>query len=48
MRRFRNLLVIALAAAGTACLYEREVIRDGAVLCRACAGTPYYTPRSVR
>ena len=28
MRRFRNLLVVALAAASTACLYERQVVRE--------------------
>ena len=28
MRRFRNLLVVALAAASTACLYERDVVRE--------------------
>ena len=28
MRRFRNLLIVALAAASTACLYERQAVRD--------------------
>jgi len=28
MRRFRNLLVIAVAAAATGCVYERQVARD--------------------
>lgn len=28
MRRFRNLLIVALAAASTACLYGREVVRE--------------------
>ena len=31
-------------ACGESIRYKREVIRDGRVLCKACAGERYYTP----
>ena len=32
------------AACGEGINFKREIVRDGRVLCRACAGDRYYTP----
>jgi formylmethanofuran dehydrogenase subunit E len=35
---------VVCAACGEGVSFRREVLRDGRVLCRACAGERYYTP----
>jgi formylmethanofuran dehydrogenase subunit E len=35
---------VACTACGEGVTYQREVVRDGRVLCRACAGDVYFAP----
>jgi formylmethanofuran dehydrogenase subunit E len=40
----RRRVRVSCQVCGEGVNYEREVTREGAVLCRACAGMAYYTP----